>query len=438
MSILETFYILFKSDASEVKKGAEEAEKSTKRLNETLNNTGKASEKVGAAFLGMARAFTGVIAAAVSASTVIAGIRSATEYSQQLAVISQQLGVNVTELDAWSNAVKRSGGSAEGFQSSLRNLSTHLGGSPAIALKVLPQLADVFSRLGRVRAFQYGKMLGLDESTILLLQHGRREVEDVIKRQKELGLVTKQDTELSLKFNRELTDTQTALRGVYLELSAAILPYLTKFLDLIIPVLQYLRQHIDLVKGAIIGIGALAAIMLAPFIAANAVVIAIAAGIAALIALFAIAYEDIKAFLAGNESLIGDILKKWPIVGKVVGGIIEYWRTMFNGLIETLKFVEGIFAKIFSYFKGDNKKLTVDIQNGQNLLGTAGASYLGSPTSNSILSQSAYNRNNAINTGPITINTKATDANGIAASLGRGIDEHTRYANSFFDDGVVA
>ena len=44
--------------------------------------------------------------------------------------------------------------------------------------------------------------------------------------------------------------------------------------------MEYIKRHKDLVIGAFIGIGIAAGIMLAPFIAANAVVIGIAAGIA--------------------------------------------------------------------------------------------------------------------------------------------------------------
>jgi hypothetical protein len=45
MSILETFYILFKSDTSNLKKGSEEALKTTKQLNQSLKETDNISGK---------------------------------------------------------------------------------------------------------------------------------------------------------------------------------------------------------------------------------------------------------------------------------------------------------------------------------------------------------------------------------------------------------
>jgi hypothetical protein len=437
MSILETFYILFKGDTSDLKKGTAEAEKSTKKLQETLSATGQASERIGASFVGMARAFTGLIAGAVSAAAILHGLRGATDYSIQLGKISRELGVNTEELDAWGQAVERSGGTVEGFQSSLRSLGEHLGGSPALALKVLPQLADVFERLGRYRALQYGKMLGLDINTILLLQQGRREVESSIRYQKELGVVTQHNADISRRFNQAMTDTNTVFRSLYLELASEILPYLTKFLQLITPGIQYLKQHIELVKGAFIGLAALGAIFIAPFILANAAIIAVTAGIAALIALFAIAYEDIRAFMNGNNSLIGDLLVKWPNLANVAKTAFESIKIAILGIFEPLLKVAELIEKIFGYF-GGNKKLSVDIQNGQAALSNADASSFNAPSSIRQFTNSAYSRNQAINLGGVTINTQATDSQGIAAGLGKGLNEHLWQSNSYFDDGVIA
>ena len=47
MSILETFFILFDSDAEGVKKGADEAERATSGLEETIKKTDDASTKLG-------------------------------------------------------------------------------------------------------------------------------------------------------------------------------------------------------------------------------------------------------------------------------------------------------------------------------------------------------------------------------------------------------
>ena len=62
----------------------------------------------------------------------------------------------------------------------IKSTRQHFGISAGVALKTLPQLADAFKRLGNFRSQYYGKLFGLDEATILLLQQGRREVEAII------------------------------------------------------------------------------------------------------------------------------------------------------------------------------------------------------------------------------------------------------------------
>ena len=432
MSILETFYILFKSDASEVKKGAEEAEKSTKHLEESLKNVDNTSRKVGQSFLTMAKSFAGVISAVVSTTAIIAGIREATHYTAELGKVSRELQVNISDLDAWGNAVERSGGSAAAFQGSLKGLAEKLGTTGDVALQALPKFADSFSKLSQVRALQYGKTLGLDENTILLLQKGRREVEAIIAQQKALGVVNKQDAEHIKKFNEALHDAGVASRSFFMELISPAIPYFTAFI-------KYFIEHKDLVIGGLIAIAAGAALLAAPFVAANAVVIATTAGIAALIAIFAIAFEDIKAFMQGNESLIGDLLKRWPMAGEVLKtvfhGIAEGVHALFHPLETLQNLLNKVWSRITGIF-GHNKELTVNINEGQNQLQAAGKSSIRSFNSSTFSNPTA--KTNTVNVnGPISVNTQATDANGIAAGIGRGLNDQLSQLNSHVDDGVA-
>ena len=65
MAILDTFYLLFKSDTKELKKGAQEAEKVVTDLNSSLSKAGKMSDHLGGSFLKMAHSAATLLAAAV-------------------------------------------------------------------------------------------------------------------------------------------------------------------------------------------------------------------------------------------------------------------------------------------------------------------------------------------------------------------------------------
>lgn len=411
MTIIDTFYILFKGDASGAKKAADEASKSVK-------------------------SFLTFVGAATAAYKVLQGISEAANYSLQLGDSSRALGVNAAELDAWGNAVRRNGGTVEGFQKSLDSLSQHFGTNAQIALRTLPQLADAFQRLGRFRSLQYGKILGLDQSTILLLQQGRREVESIIQRHRELSAVSERDIEVAQKYRTSNIELEMAFRGLNLELGRVLIPLLTKFYTVLVPIVDYVRNHKDLIIGAFIGIGAAATVMLAPFLISAAPFLAIAAAITTLIGLFALIYEDIQGFRKGHNSLIGEILKSWPTIGNVVSSVIDDWILRFKSLIDIFKIFQAVFDKTASFFQKDTK-LTLDIERGRNFLDLATSNGLSAQTSGSIFNSQAFQRNSAINTGPITIHTQATDAEGISRELGRGIQEHLWQAENQFANGVA-
>lgn len=432
MSILETFYILFKSDASEVKKGADEAEKSTKHLQDSLKGVNDTSDKLGKSFLNMATSFSKLVGTIVSVTSIVAGVRSATEYTAELGKVSRALNVNVSDLDAWGNAVQRSGGTATGFENSLRSLSKRFGITGDQALKLMGSFSDSLSKLSQVQALNYGKnVLGLDEATILLLQKGRREVDEVIKRQKELGVVNQRDAEQVKKFQEAVYDAGVATRSFFRELFSPAIPYFTKFIN-------YFIEHKDLVVGGLIAIGAAAAVLAAPFIAANAVVIVIAAGITALIALFALIYDDIQAFMKGNNSLIGTLLERWPIVGKVFSAVFEQMKSAIYALMHPLETLQNALNKVWGRIRGifgHNKELTVNINQGQGQMAAAGGSSIQSFNTNTL--RSVGGRNNTVNTGPITINTNATDAQGVAGSFTGEVNKQIAQVNSHVDDGVA-
>ena len=84
MSILETFYLLFKADTSDLKKGAEDAEKTTKKLDDSLQSIGKGSQKVGQSFLELARAAAGILGVSAAAYKVLSGVSEAARISNEL------------------------------------------------------------------------------------------------------------------------------------------------------------------------------------------------------------------------------------------------------------------------------------------------------------------------------------------------------------------
>lgn len=443
MSVLESFYILFKGDNTDVKQKAKETERVTQNLQDALTGSFRKTEQqtksTARAFGELARAAVALTGATAAAYTIFNKTLAASELAGRIGLTAQALNVNVRELDAWSQATVRAGGSAEGFQQSLVNLSKHFGANAQVTLKILPRLADAFKRLGNYRAQYYGRLLGLDQGTILLLQQGRREVEGVITRVKELGVVTERDVEVSNKFKVANFELSLAFRALYLELAQTVIPALTKVYNAFIPIVDYLKRHKDLIIGAFIGIGIAAAIMVAPFILANLAIFATLGAITALIALFALAYEDVKAYFEGSSSLLGDYIKRWHnaknVLKDVFTAIGKYIETFFGLPIKKAMELAEKFLSLFPSFKASlESSESGGLGNGRRLIDILSPAPIATASANAFTSRS-FSRNSAINTGDIIINTQANDASGIADSFKDHLYTHYQQANNQFADG---
>lgn len=432
-SVLETLYILFKGDTSDLKRSTDDALNSTKKLTGSIKSIDDATEKVGKKFMAFASQLAGAVAAFASIHGVIGGLSAAVSYDIELGNSSRALGVNVEQLDAWDNAVQKTGGTAQGFQGSLRGLAEHFHTTAKVAMQALPQLADVFSHISRYSAFNYGKAIGLDEPTILLLQQGRREVESFLKKQKELGLVTQEQVEVSRNYNNSIIDLKHSLRTLFNEIAIPALPAITKFFDIVTKGIQYLIKHKDLVVGALTAIATVMGIIVAEFVIANAAIFLTIAIILLLIGVVALAFEDISTYLKGGKSLLGEYVQEWKDFFALMGKGWDYVKKKVLDFLESFKLIRDALN-----FFNSNKELNLNLLKGKSLSDIAANSAINSQTSNSIFNASAFTRNASINTGPITVNTQATDAVGVSQDLGLHFKDHFALAANYFADNTYA
>lgn len=448
---------------------------SAKKLSEELGRMGKKA--------------LGAIAGIVALTQVIKGVFSQTEDLHDLLNTSKALNVNIGELDAWGKAIEANGGSAEKFQSSLESLNSKLTevsitgksdvlpyfnalgismldatGQARSTLDVLPELADAFQGLSASESMQFGKKLGLDQQTILTLQQGRREVEALVDKQKSLGVATEEAAELSAEFNKNMSNLKNSLGSMSQSVLVKVLPAINWMLDLFTSVSDWVKDNQALVEGVFIGIGAAILFFAIPplILMAKTMILAtwpfilIGLAVAALIAIFAILWDDVKAFFNGQDSLLGEALKLWEKfgdwVGEIFDALIEGFKAFGDGIVavftsplkalmklwELAKKVGRGIKGFFGFGGGDDDDASEAIEAAQDQVIAAGDSELGSQTSNSVSSSnSSSNRNTTVNVGEIAIQTEATDADGIMAEAAQSLDNQLRSTVENYDDGVL-
>ncbi len=371
MSVAEWFGITFTANTEDAQKKTKDLSKSTDDYAKSANEAGNVSDRLGGSLVGMAAKAAGVITALFSVGAALSGISNAISYADSIGETAEALGLSTEELSAWSDAAKLSGGSAEGLQGSIRALSRdfyqlattgksrtqpffkELGislldanGNARDVLDVLPEIAQAMEGMSKQDAIGLGQKLGLDQGTIMLLQQGRRGVEELIARQKELGTVSQQDADTAAAFNDALDDTSHAFRSVYMEIATAILPAFTWVLQKVQSLTQFSREHKTLVVGFFSAIATVLTVFYTPAILKASIAtwgmikpfILIAAPLLLFGALLALIIEDIYAFLNGGDSLIGQLSQKWPIIGKVINGIREAFVWLFEQAEKVINF----------------------------------------------------------------------------------------------------
>lgn len=488
MTILDSFFILFESDASGLDKGLSESEKKAKDLGKKLGDTDALAGKLGTSIMGALAGLGAAALAAASFSTMVAAIGEATEAADHLDETAERLGLTTETLSVWGDAVKMAGGSVDGLAGSLDAFNKQLaqvevtGKSRAApflkelgidlddvtnkgkgAIDFFPQLADAFEKLAAPQAIALGARLGLDQATIMTLRQGRTAVDELVAKQKELGVVTAQQGKIAAEFNDELDNTRHAFRSVWLGIMENVLPPLTWMLQKFQDVAAFIRRHSDFVVGLIMAIGAAITYfalppllsMAAAAIVAFAPFILGAALVAALAAAFALLYDDVMNFVAGNDSLIGQILEKYPQIGEVVRGIADafgdLWdaaKTVGNFLAEmwdnpgamfdafVTKVIDGI--KVLASLVPGLSGIFGAVSAGQTQLEVASSSPLAAVTSNSLTNSRTSSRTSSVQIGEVKVQTQAADAAGIAKSIGGAMSSQMRQAVANFDDGVLA
>ena len=314
-TIIDELMITLGIDGSKAKKGMAEA------TDAISGGVSKITSMLG----GLTAAFAGVYSVTSAFSEYLSAADSMGKFSDAL-------GVNIEEMHAWSEAAARSGGSIEGFQGSVKSLTTQLSkmatmgkskagnvlaavgidpgevGRQRDAFQVMEEIADKMQTMSKAEAMGFGASLGLDSGTIMLLQQGRDGVRDLVQHQKELGVYTKEDARVTGEFNDAIDDTKQAFMALAASVFRGIVPALKTVVDWMTKLVVFLRENQTTVKIFFTLLAGLITALLIPAIGrlfAALLTNPITWIIAALI-LLAIALEDLWGWMNGKESEWGE------------------------------------------------------------------------------------------------------------------------------------
>lgn len=290
-----------------------------------VKSIGDTSKKSAAGVETLTRALGSFLALIGGTAVLKAFVEDTIASNAQLERFSKNLGLSVTDVSAWGNAVEEMGGSAKGLhstfdllskgqtefaltgQSSLIPYLSSLGvafgtvGKNARPVdQILLDLADRFSGMDRTTANNFGRMMGIDQDTMNLLLQGRREVELTLKRQKEYTAVTKAQAEESVKLQRSMIDLRQSFAAFGRDLLQQASPAIEKFLGVLKDFGSWVSANkefvVDFLTVMAVGLGAIALATL-PITGTVAAVTALGAAIALL-------WQDYQTWKRGGDSFV--------------------------------------------------------------------------------------------------------------------------------------
>lgn len=486
--IFDVFTILFQSETEDATKGVDQLDKnvdelarSTDKAATEMADLGQKAEQAASSqksFLDMVGSVAKLTAGYMSMSAVIGNFVQSVNMADQLDEFTGSVDGNIEKLSAWGDAVKMNGGDMASFQSTFQSLSAdftsfavkgkskvkpffdELGismvdakGKAREVMDVLPELADAFEGLSKQESLAFGKKMGLDGGTIRLLQSGRKEMDELIKRQQKLGVITAEQGAATAEFNDALDDTAHAFRSVYLTIATEILPVFSRVLEAIQDVTIFLREH----KGFAIGFfGSIAAVIAAVYlpavisaIIATAAMVApflpVIAAVGALAAALGLMYDDFVTWKEGGKSMIGELVgdfDKWTPV-------IEGWKQIFNEIKDVVTSMWDAILNPLDTLGAAKDKLLEFVQPIKDMMPSWGEIKSGalmalenvntplSGLSSAAMGAGSIANSSTVSVGKVEVNTQATDAEGISRDIGAQLGKQLRQTAATYDDGVA-
>lgn len=365
MSILDTFYILFKTDADKAAEDIKKVDGASDQAEQGLKKVDKAASSVGSSFVAMAKQIAAPLLALASVGGAISIAMERAAAVRELDQFSSKLNSSISDVDAFQRAVKGMGGDTAAALDSLVKIGEQVNdafsdkesgiakdfkewgvsfkdakGQALGASDAMLVLAGNLEKVSRAEALSRIKKLGIeDAATIDLILKGRAALEERIRAEKELGVVTEDQARQTREYYAEMGRAQNALTSIGNIILSAVLPAFTKLVGVFADVIVWVKNNRTLVEGFFVGLaGVITAVYLPAITAAAAATltalapfIAVGAAIAAVGAAFALAYEDVVAFMNGQPSLIGALAERYEWFAKIVEGVGTVFKTLKAG-----------------------------------------------------------------------------------------------------------
>lgn len=390
-----------KPGLDDTKKGLKETGAAGRRAGEEIR---RGAEEAGGGMKGL----IGILGKGLALLGGVALIKSSLSgYIATAAAIDQTataLGLSAERLQQWQGAAETAGGTAEEMVARFQDMTgnivdavkfgsgplkevadtlkiglTDASGAARSAEDVFLDLADAMAGMDGGAAAGFGKKLGFDAGTISLLQRGRTALDELLRKQKELGILTQADVETARKAREALGFMNRAWGAVGNMAVKILVPALTWLADKLTVVATWVRRNEGFITAFLYTLaGIITAVMLpalvkmaAAMIAAFWPVILIGAAVAGVATLIGLLIDDFMSWSEGGQSLFGDLWQSAVDAFRVIQGAVAALWAYIEPIWTAFKTLwAGVWTAIRGIFKGDAAAIETGL--GQMLDGALG------------------------------------------------------------------
>lgn len=303
-------------------------------------------------------------------------LKSFTDMGMSISNFSNMTGIAVEDISTLGAALERFGGDSESAKNSLQSLQQGLSlaewgqgdllqtsamygvnlfnddGSIKNAQQLLMGLADDFTHFTKAQQFSLGQKLGLDESTIQLLQQGKENIDSILSEVSSQGVIDARQAQEAKKFALEINKLKRNLATLGRSIATSVMPVLQEFTKILTKIVDFLKQFDAATYAIGAGIVALGwtiknfgnfmKVFTKDFWKANLPLMALIAGLTLLFLIV----EDIYGYFNGKDSVFGDIVNS-----EAVQNAIKWFKDMKEGVFGWFAGIGEFFDNIFNKAK---------------------------------------------------------------------------------------
>lgn len=471
-NIIDSLLIAVKMDNTDLDKGLKQAESKVSSFGDRIK--ARALAKLGAL---------------ASVGFITSEVKNLTAVADDLGKIADRIGADVPKLQSWATASKLAGGSVQAFYGTAERLGAELqriaitGKSRLLPLfesmgvatldatgkarevfDVLTDVAGAVEGMDRQTSAGLLKCLQLDEGTIGLLQMGKKGMQDLIRYERELGVFQKEDTVIAANYNDAMDRLTRTMNMSFLPVMRLFAPVLTEAAKAMTSAFAFIQKHSLAFEIALAGIALVIGALVLPSLWSLFVAIMtnpITWIIAAIVGLILI-LEDLYVYAKGGKSQFEDLWKTLGTGEEVMAAIQGAWdflkaaaqiaweilkyilKDLGIRVLELLRFIAMLGVGAMNVFKAIggfiNDYFITPLENAWNTLKKiidnlpsldGVKDFLGgryeqffTPITPQLAGAGAGG-NKTLEIGKIDIHTQATNADGIAADIGKGINKNS-------------